>query len=596
MSNYDEFRIVIAPDIGNAGQWKVQVSVHPLKEYEIPPGTISPVFTRSQLRRLRSRHNWPNLAELRDIGGKIWKSLMTTEISAGFMAARSYSTTLKRQLRVRLVLLGQENERVIDDGVRLSELPVEALYLNNISFLAIDANTPISRSLQSQREEPAQSVPLPLRLLVVTATPNDKPRAEATKEKEVIQKALGKLAQEGGPLAVEYCEPATRAELNRRLSLKPYNILHFIGHGGFSVYGNDPTPRGHLCFVREDTGGSDQASAEEFFSCLRNTEIRLVIITACSSAAPADPDAAGASYDVAAFDGVAQHLLAAPYSKVTAAIAMQFDIESDAAVAFTRELYSNLFSPNKSIDEAVTQARNGIKSEAGYGEGHRAWITPVLYSRCQDGKVFDLVPLRAEMDEATLKEIRNLQIEEKVLRDMLDWTKGQPPEARKGMAKSTEYVQSKLKGIQERRGTLLGETIQLSGGEAHPGEEIDFRLHLRLRLKGAISSLKIKLNHPADKVSFVRATAGQHSADNVPLVGQPDAGKLILSIDRPSGLREWDPDRYEVAVLRFRVAADVQGPCVIDLGLDANNCEVWRDGQKVDFKTLDGVLFVNESN
>jgi hypothetical protein len=92
---------------------------------------------------------------------------------------------------------------------------------------------------------------------------------------------------------------------------------------------------------------------------------------------------------------------------------MQFDMESEAAVIFSKTFYTRLLAPDPTdgspegseratggspegserategrVDQVVTQCRKALV--AAMDAGHRAWITPVLYSRCKDGRVFDM--------------------------------------------------------------------------------------------------------------------------------------------------------------------------------------------------------------
>ncbi|MFX7090586.1 CHAT domain-containing protein, partial [Acinetobacter baumannii] len=83
----------------------------------------------------------------------------------------------------------------------------------------------------------------------------------------------------------------------------------------------------------------------------------LVVITGCSTAA-LPPPIAGAPYGTTAFDGIAQRLVSpGSLSFVSAVVAMQFDLESAAAVSFSGKFYGTLLNPGTTIDEAVTAAR-----------------------------------------------------------------------------------------------------------------------------------------------------------------------------------------------------------------------------------------------
>jgi hypothetical protein len=67
---------------------------------------------------------------------------------------------------------------------------------------------------------------------------------------------------------------------------------------------------------------------------------------------------------------------------------MQFSISDIAALAFARGFYTAL-AYGRGIDEAVRSGRIGI---LGIVRGTLEWVTPVLYLRGEDARLFDVVP------------------------------------------------------------------------------------------------------------------------------------------------------------------------------------------------------------
>ena len=112
--------------------------------------------------------------------------------------------------------------------------------------------------------------------------------------------------------------------------------------------------------------------------------MRLVVLSACSSAAPTPKQV---EETVSPFEGVAQKLITGN-SGVSAVVAMQFDLENKAAVEFSKSFYSHLLKPGLSLDEIVTMGRKAIM--VSLDAGHRAWVNPVLYWRSKGCKVFEL--------------------------------------------------------------------------------------------------------------------------------------------------------------------------------------------------------------
>ena len=107
---------------------------------------------------------------------------------------------------------------------------------------------------------------------------------------------------------VRWCIPGTKAAFRNALKFNPH-ILHFVGHGGFEVALDGYPSQGFLCFQGEDDL-SDPMTADDLAVLLRNSSVRLAVMTACSSAKPAPMNPAGLNpYDTLAFEGVAQKLV-----------------------------------------------------------------------------------------------------------------------------------------------------------------------------------------------------------------------------------------------------------------------------------------------
>ena len=82
---------------------------------------------------------------------------------------------------------------------------------------------------------------------------------------------------------------------------------------------------------------------------------------------------------------------------VPAVVAMQFAVTDDAAAVFSRAFYQALVR-NRGVDEAVRAARIAL---TGWNPDTLEWVTPVLYLRSRDSRLFDLTypgasPARAD--------------------------------------------------------------------------------------------------------------------------------------------------------------------------------------------------------
>src|SRR4029079_6794407 len=138
------------------------------------------------------------------------------------------------------------------------------------------------------------------------------------------------------------------------------------------------TDEGVLAFVGRD-GRADYVAASALADLLDEAEPtpRLVVLNSCQSGA------AGTS------DLVSGTAAALAHSGIRAVAAMQFSISDVAAIAFARGFYTAL-AYGRGIDEAVRSGRIGI---LGIGRGARGGVTPVLYLRGEDTRLFDGAPM-----------------------------------------------------------------------------------------------------------------------------------------------------------------------------------------------------------
>jgi hypothetical protein len=579
---YDEFRLELSPDLQTLGNWNVRILQCPVPGFVGPHGSIAPTIERKHLQRLRSQNGWPQLADLQDIGVRVWESMMNPAVAGAFNASVIQASNNGRKLRLTVVMVGQESSAVPAPKIRLQELPVEALFNNLHAFVATNGDTPVTRSLQPMPDAKPLKTTFPLRILVVVAAPVDKSTAKTAEEKQVLIDAFAGLTGPGGPVVLEFCEPPTRDELKARLA-KPFHIIHFIGHGSFDIVGADETPRAYICLEDPDDRESDPIDAYTLETLLRGTGIRLAVIMACSTSQPAPTEE---PYTPHAFDGVAQRLLGG-VSGITSVVAMQFPVESNAAVEFSRSFYSNLIQPNKTLDELVTQARKDIVAKLNVG--HRAWVTPTLYWRCEDGKVFELDPLVRELDEATAKKSVDLDAQLALYYRHLEDMAKQPADVRAALEPLRATWMQEIDALQAKRGELLGESLRLWGGSAKPGQTVDCRLTIRLRARASVGLTQVDVAYPVDRLRYVGSAAAQHSALAIPAVADRGDGTLGVVLPNVSQNQEWPPGEYAIGVLKF----EVRGGVVDGLAeLRLSNPQVARVGGIGKLATLDGIIFI----
>lgn len=588
MSDFNDFRIVLTRNIQEPGTWDVLLEDCPVVGLKGHKGTIKPTINANSLARLRNQHGWPDLAELTTIGKAVWQTLMNPNLEAAFFAGLNQSRTQNRGMRLIVAMVGEESEPALPGNIRLQELPFEALYSDSNNFLAPSPATPISRSLKFGSDREPQHITLPLRILVVVATPNDKPASNMQKEKNSIQDALTALTGKKGGVEIEFCEPPTRSELLARLEKQCFHILHFVGHGAFDIEGNDPTPRAYLCLEGPDRT-SDPVDAKTLEILLQHSGIKLVIMTACASASPAFGDLSPDDIQkiIGPFDGIAQTLVAGE-SGINAVVAMQFDFEEEAAKTFSKTFYTQLLSPDRKLDEVVALCRKALIAEM--NAGHRAWITPVVYWRCRDGKVFEIAPLSKEHDPVTASNINEIKTIISVYLKHIAAIMALPQEVQKAAAPETQKWQKEVDEQQFKLGQLLGETLRLRGGKVKPGKTIKCCLTFRLRTAARIGNVSARVCYPADKVTYSSVKAGEKIQGNIPFVQNTAMGELTLLVLDASKSTQWSPEEYELALLTFTVKTGVTDPF---LELTLKDCKVQREGADTECEALNAILFVS---
>ena len=302
---------------------------------------------------------------VREAGQVLFAGLLGTgEVAGRYRAAAAVAAERGEGLRVVLRI----------DTPALAGLPWEAMYDQA-------AGAYVCRQDQLVRHVPVASVPAPLRvrpplrILGVVSSPRGLPPLDVEKEQDQLARALARPAGQG--LAELHWAPsATWADLQDLLLDGEWHVLHFIGHGDFDP-GRD---EGVLALVRED-GRADLVAAHRLTDLLRQARPmpRLVVLNSCSGAAAGVSDL---------FSGTAAALVR---GGVSAVAAMQYEISDPAAVAFARGFYAAI-ARGRGVDDAVSSGRVAI---LGLSDRTLEWVTPVLYLRGHDTRLFTL-PAPAE--------------------------------------------------------------------------------------------------------------------------------------------------------------------------------------------------------
>jgi hypothetical protein len=330
-------------------------------------------------------------------GERLFKTLFDGPIATAYDVA----TGLARQrsdgrLRIRLLL---------DESApaELHALKWERMANLQGIPLAISDDTPFSRYTALAKAEPGPLDEPVVRLLFVVSAPSDleaKGLAKIDVEKE-IRRLLDALADVWHG---ERCQatilpgqtglsPDLRADLeaagctiaggnatldNISERLRGQHVLHFLGHGQYKD--------GHGYLLLENEGGTLERVVDTDLAVrLGNTPVRLVFLAACESARR-DADPAAGTPQGSSFQGLAGKLVQG--GGIPAVVAMQEQLEIDAAYRLTGEFYRRLFLEHGAVDRALNEARALL-----YRQRQMDWGTPVLTMRLKTGQLATANPI-----------------------------------------------------------------------------------------------------------------------------------------------------------------------------------------------------------
>jgi hypothetical protein len=312
---------------------------------------------------------------LREVGQALFDAVFQASTGALFLSSRNEVERAGGRLRIVLRLHPPE----------LAVLPWELLfsghyggYLCRRSQMVryVDAPEPVRRL----------TVTPPLRVLGMTALPGDLAALDADTERRRLEQLLAPF-QARGLITVDWV-PGQSWEAAQDALYAGCQVFHFIGHGGF-----DPD-RGEGVIAFADERSRRQlvgASLLAELLSVADPTPRLVVLNSCQTGAGADADV---------FSSTAATLV----RTAPAVVAMQFAVTDNAAAVFSRAFYQALVH-NRGVDEAVRAGRIAL---TGWNPDTLEWVTPVLYLRSQDSRLFDFTdPAATSVDPGEQPEYRD---------------------------------------------------------------------------------------------------------------------------------------------------------------------------------------------
>lgn len=309
---------------------------------------------RSRSRRMPSaRHR---AAEA--FGSELFDALFTGSVLLRWEMSLEQARTRGRGLRLKLR---------VDDPM-LAGVPWEFLYdRNRGEFLSLSGSTPVVRYLHLRDPRHELGVQLPLRVLGMISSPTDLPALDVDRERSLLDQAIAPLA-ERGVVEIEWLDGGGWRELHRAMLDGQWHVLHFIGHGGF----DDDIDEGVVALERGD-GRARTVDATRLGRFLADHRtLRLVVLNSCEGARSGGRDIFSSTSSILVRRGI------------PAVVAMQFEIEDQAAVEFAGSFYGFIGS-GMAVDRAVTEARKALSMRPGL-----EWAIPALHMHAADGHLFDI--------------------------------------------------------------------------------------------------------------------------------------------------------------------------------------------------------------
>ena len=274
--------------------------------------------------------------------------------------AEARGRATKRRIRLRIAPAAAE----------LHALPWELLAEGPV-MLSAQADTPFSRYLPVALPWSSEVTARPIRVLVVISNPDDLQDrhnlspVDVDAEREILETVFSTLDR--NELYADFLEaPVTPERLEGALR-KGYHVLHFVGHGAYSVRREQAA-----LYMQDDVGHTRRVLDSELVSMIarQGTRPQLITLVTCQSATRSTTDA---------FAGLGPKLVSVG---VPAVVAMQDVVTIETAHKFEGTFYARLLEHGY-VDQAANEARSTLLTA-----GRADAAVPVLFMRLKSGQLW----------------------------------------------------------------------------------------------------------------------------------------------------------------------------------------------------------------
>jgi hypothetical protein len=209
-----------------------------------------------------------------------------------------------------------------------------------------------------------------VRMLFVYAEPAREPSVDWPTIKATVESRFN--ARLPNSFVLDVVEGATTDSFEKAFRGKKYDILHMVCHGEVAADGT-----GNLLFQDIKGKSKEPISAAKLGNFLKDKELRLIVLSACNTAAG----------DFSKEFGIVAKTLVE--CGIPAVVANQFEIENSVAAAFAGAFYSELIDSGD-VDRATTKGRMSL--DFGVALPNNAaridWGIPTLYRHLGGAKAF----------------------------------------------------------------------------------------------------------------------------------------------------------------------------------------------------------------
>jgi hypothetical protein len=361
----------VRSDESGTKQFSVRVWESPAGESRVGEYVSIPPSLSTKLRQLENRNS--DTRDIISLGEQIGDILLPEQARKLFINTLN-GLQSEAGLRLRLKL-----------DPSLASIPWEYLYIQDLTdkkditgFCALNPQISIVRHEPLPIAAKLNATTKARRLLVALASPEDEETLNITKERANIENALKDIPG----IKYEFVPNATAKLLNDQL-ISGADIFHFAGHGKFKQSVFDTT--GGYIILLDENGKSAPMPTEQLAINLRDRGVQLVVLGACET---------GRRDEKNVWSGVVTGLMAAG---IPAAVAMQYKIWDESAIAFSRSFYKAL-AAGLPLDRTVSLGRiavfnhcESVKDQQQRQKYWRDWGVPVLYCRTKENFVLPAI-------------------------------------------------------------------------------------------------------------------------------------------------------------------------------------------------------------